>query len=189
VEGPGHYDARGVECVPYDLNQYLARFGPDAAIPDYAAFAAAVAGQDPFGRKGVLGYMHQLPAFTACLADPTRPPQLDEFVAARTAYLDIFATVFAAERLDALVFPQMRDELGPLHGTETIHETTVCEINIAGLPGVTVPAGYYASGAPFNLIFVGPMWSEAQLLSLAYAYECATRHRRPPALAAGPPHR
>jgi Asp-tRNA(Asn)/Glu-tRNA(Gln) amidotransferase A subunit family amidase len=58
----------------------------------------------------------------------------------------------------------------------------VCEINIAGLPGVTVPAGFYASGAPFNLIFVGRMWSEADLLGFAYDYEQATRHRRAPDL-------
>ena len=76
----------------------------------------------------------------------------------------------------------MRDPLPPLHGQEPIHETTVCEINIAGLPGVTVPAGYHASGAPFCLIFVGRMWSEPQLLAMAYAYETATAHRRAPDL-------
>ncbi len=77
----------------------------------------------------------------------------------------------------------MRGPLSPLHGSEVIQETTVSEINIAGLPGITVPAGYYASGAPFGLIFVGRMWSERLLLSLAYDYECATKHRRAPALA------
>ncbi len=71
-----------------------------------------------------------------------------------------------------------------LHGSETIHETTVCEINIAGLPGVVVPAGRYASGSPFCLIFVGPLWSEADLLGLAYDYEQATRHRAAPDLRA-----
>jgi len=58
----------------------------------------------------------------------------------------------------------------------------VSEINIAGLPGVTVPAGYYQSGAPFGLIIVGRLWSEGDLLAYAYAYEQATRHRRSPAL-------
>ena len=59
---------------------------------------------------------------------------------------------------------------------------TVGELNIAGLPAVTVPAGYYASGAPFGLLFVGPLWSEAVLLALAHDYENATRHRKPPRL-------
>ncbi len=181
---PGEFDARGLESVPYDMQKYLERLGPGAALRGFAEFAAATAKEDAFGPSGVLGFMTALPQFAACLADPARPPDMSEFIAAREAYLEIFDAVFERERLDALAFPQMRSALPPLHGTETIHETTVGEINIAGLPGVTVPAGYYASGAPFNLIFVGRMWSEADLLAYAYAYEHATRHRRAPVLQA-----
>jgi aspartyl-tRNA(Asn)/glutamyl-tRNA(Gln) amidotransferase subunit A len=179
---PGLFDGRGLESVPYDMQKYLERLGPDAAIRDFAAFAAATAKEDAFGPTGVLRFLKNLPQFVACLDNPARPPDLSHFIAAREAYLDIFTTVFAQERLDALIFPQMRAALTPLHGTETILETTVSEINIAGLPGVTVPAGYYATGAPFGLIFVGPMWSEAELLGLAYDYECATGHRKAPVL-------
>ncbi len=185
VAGPGYYDARGMESVPYDLQKYLERLGPDAAIRSFAAFAAATAKEDAFGPNGVLHLMHELPQFALSLADPARPPDLSDFIGAKQAYLEIFNAVMDRERLDALVFPQMRDALPPLHGGEPIHETTVCEINIAGLPGVTIPAGYYASGAPFNLIFVGRLWSEATLLSLAYDYECATRHRVAPILTRG----
>lgn len=181
----GEFDARGLESVPHDMQKYLERLGPDAALRTFAEFAAATAREDAFGPSGVLGFSPSLPQFAACLADPARPPDLSEFIAAREAYLELFDAVFAAARLDALAFPQMRTALPPLHGTDTIHETTVGEINIAGLPGVTVPAGYHASGAPFNLIFVGRMWSEADLLACAYAYECATRHRRAPTLRAG----
>ncbi len=180
---PTHeFDARGLELVPYDMQQYLERMGPDVALRDFAAFAKATAAEDAFGPTGVLGFMPNLPQFAACLADPGRPPDLSEFIAAREAYLEIFETVFARERLDALLFPQMRDALAPLHGPDTIHETTVSEINIAGLPGVTVPAGYYGSGAPFGIILVGRQWSEADLLAYAYAYERATKHRRAPSL-------
>ena len=179
------FDARGLESVPYDVQKYLERLGPQAALRTFAEFAAATAKEDAFGPSGVLSFAPHLPQFAACLADPARPPDLSEFITAKEAYLETFDAVFAGARLDALAFPQMRTALPPLHGTDTIHETTVGEINIAGLPGVTVPAGYYGSGAPFNLIFVGRMWSEADLLGLAYAYEQATRHRRAPALQAG----
>ncbi len=176
------YDARGMESVPYDLQKYLERLGPGAALRSFADFAAATAAEDPFGPSGRLTYLNNLRQFAACLADPARPPDLSDFISAREAYLRIVASVFAGAQLDALVFPQMRAELPPLHGASLIQETTVCEINIAGLPGVTAPAGYYASGAPFGLIFVGQMWSEADLLGLAYAYEQATNHRRTPQL-------
>ena len=180
---PGEeYDARGLESLPYDLGKYLERLGPDAALKTFAEFAAATSAEDPFGPTGVLPYMPRLPAFNACLADPTRPPDMSAFIALREAHLEIFNGVFAQHSLDALVFPQMRQELAAREADDIIHETTVSEINIAGLPGVTVPAGTYASGAPFNLIVVGPLWSEAALIGIAYAYEQATHHRKPPLL-------
>jgi amidase len=50
---------------------------------------------------------------------------------------------------------------------------------VAGYPNITVPAGH-VSGLPVGISFFGRAWSEARLLGLAYAYEQATRHRRPP---------
>src|SRR5579871_201963 len=179
------FDARGMESVPYDITRYLARLGPDAALKTFADFARATAAEDVFGPGGVMAYLHLLPQFVACLADPSRPPDLSEFIAAKEAYLNVFDEVFERHGLDAVVFPQMHEELPPLHGEQKIRETTVDEINIAGLPGVTLSAGYYASGAPFNLIFVGRLWSEGDLLAYAYAYEQSTKHRRTPRLSMG----
>ncbi|MGI4856444.1 MAG: amidase [Janthinobacterium lividum] len=180
--GSDHFDARGMETLPYDMQKYLERLGPDASVTSWQDFVAATRAEDPFSPTGVLTYMSSLPDFAACLADPAAPPASTAFFALRERYLEIFADVMARHELDALVFPQLRDALPPRDGTETLHETTVCEINIAGLPGVTIPAGYYASGSPFNLIFVGAQWQEAVLLAMAYDYESATRHRRAPDL-------
>lgn len=179
---PGYYDARGVESVPYDIEQYLKRMGPDAALTSFKEFADATQAEDAFGPGGVLGYLHLLPRFAACLADPTVPPDMSDFLAAKLASLEVFNATMESAGLDALVFPQTRDKLPKLHAGEPIQETTVCEINIAGLPGVTVPAGYHPDGEPFGLIFVGRQWSEALLIGLAFDYEQATRHRRAPSL-------
>ena len=179
---PGYYDARGVESVPYDLEQYLKRMGPGAALKSFRDFADATRSEDAFGPGGVLAYLHLLPRFAACLADPTTPPDMSDFLAAKLAALSIFNATMDAAGLDALVFPQMRDRPPKLHAGEPIQETTVCEINIAGLPGVTVPAGYHPGGEPFGLIFVGRHWSERLLLELAFDYEQATRHRIAPTL-------
>lgn len=182
------YDGRGLESVPYDLQKYLERMVPGGKVRSFAEFAAATAAQNPFAPGGVLSFLPNLPQFGACLAAPDLPPDQSEFIAVKQAYLEIFQSVLEHVRLDALVFPQMRTELGELLGGDPIHETTVGEINIAGLPGVTVPAGYYASGAPFNLIFVGRPWSEAELLGYAFGYESATRHRRAPTLSTASNH-
>lgn len=177
-----HFDARGMECVPYDMMRYLQRLGSGNPFPTYADFATAVAAEDPFTTGGVLAFMMQMPDLVACLADPMTPPAMEAFVSVRERYLAIFDAVMSQHRLDALVFPQMRDPLPARDGSDSIHETTVCEINIAGLPALTIPAGYYDNGSPFNLVLVGPLWSEATLLSLAAGYEAATEHRKAPKL-------
>jgi aspartyl-tRNA(Asn)/glutamyl-tRNA(Gln) amidotransferase subunit A len=46
-------------------------------------------------------------------------------------------------------------------------------VNIAGLPGVSVPCGL-SEALPVGLQLIGPAWSEAPLLRLARAYEAIT---------------
>src|SRR5947209_5428725 len=50
---------------------------------------------------------------------------------------------------------------------------------VAGYPHVTVPLGYVV-GLPVGLSFVGRPWSEGTLIKCAYAFEQATKTRRPP---------
>jgi amidase len=55
--------------------------------------------------------------------------------------------------------------------------------SVAGYPHITVPGGFYR-GLPVGMSFFGRAWSEPTLFKLAYAYEQATKHRKPPAFAA-----
>jgi amidase len=50
---------------------------------------------------------------------------------------------------------------------------------VAGYPHISVPAGYI-QGVPLGISFMAGAWSEPTLIRIAYAYEQATRHRRPP---------
>jgi amidase len=57
----------------------------------------------------------------------------------------------------------------------------------AGYPSITVPGGFLPPDGvienpfPSGVTFSGPAFSEPRLIALAYAFEQATRHRRPPA--------
>ena len=50
------------------------------------------------------------------------------------------------------------------------------------VPTISVPAGFTQENMPTGLTFLGRPYDDARLVSYAYAYEQATRHRRPPNL-------
>jgi amidase len=88
--------------------------------------------------------------------------------------------VMDKHRLDALVAPTE----GPGCLTDLIvGDRFLCSSStaaaVAGYPSVTVPAGF-VFGLPVGLSFFGRAWSEPTLLKLAYAFEQATKHRKPP---------
>jgi Asp-tRNA(Asn)/Glu-tRNA(Gln) amidotransferase A subunit family amidase len=180
------FDDRGLESIAYDMELFLRRLGPSAALRSFAEFKARVP-EDPFEIHDLLGmHVKSLPALERSLRDPTAHPDLSDFPAVRRKYIRTFNAVLDAHKLDALVFPQMSKVLPGVFEKDTYPATTVSEINIAGLPGVTVPAGRFAGGSPFSLIFIGRLWSEAQLLGFAFAYEQATRRRIVPTLVETP---
>ena len=83
-------------------------------------------------------------------------------------------------KLDAFVAPTT----GPacvtdlLNGNRSLGGST-SPAAMAGYPSITVPAGF-VFGLPVGLSFFGRAWSEPTLLKLAFAFEQATRHRKPP---------
>ena len=50
---------------------------------------------------------------------------------------------------------------------------------VAGYPNINVPAGFIF-GLPVGISFFGRAWSEPTLIKIAYAFEQATKARKPP---------
>ena len=56
-------------------------------------------------------------------------------------------------------------------------------VNLAGLPGMSLPCGFDSQGLPIGLQLIGDYFSEARLLNVAHQYQLATDwHARTPAL-------
>jgi aspartyl-tRNA(Asn)/glutamyl-tRNA(Gln) amidotransferase subunit A len=56
-------------------------------------------------------------------------------------------------------------------------------VNLAGLPGISLPCGVSSTGLPIGLQIIGKPFDEATVLRVAYAFEQHTEHhRRKPAL-------
>jgi len=92
----------------------------------------------------------------------------------------------AFEKFDALVTPT--SPTVPFKIGEKIDDplqmylSDVCTlpINIAGLPAISIPAGF-ANGLPIGLQIIGKPFSEETILKIAYAYQQATEwHKRRP---------
>jgi amidase len=107
--------------------------------------------------------------------------------APRRAMLGAYLDSLNRLKLDGYVYPAIQmpppDETMPQDGrvSEGPHSATSW-VNMIGVPAVVVPAGFYASGLPFGLEFSARPWTDGDLLGIAYAWEQATRLRKPPTL-------
>ncbi|MBI1726185.1 MAG: Asp-tRNA(Asn)/Glu-tRNA(Gln) amidotransferase subunit GatA [Candidatus Rokubacteria bacterium] len=96
----------------------------------------------------------------------------------------------AFERVDVIVTPttpsaafRMGEKEDPL--SMYLNDVFAVPVNLAGLPGLSVPAGFTKAGLPIGLQLIGKAFDEATLLRTAKAYETATTWReRKPELAA-----
>jgi aspartyl-tRNA(Asn)/glutamyl-tRNA(Gln) amidotransferase subunit A len=57
-----------------------------------------------------------------------------------------------------------------------------CAANLAGIPAISIPCGFTASGLPIGLQLMGPHFGEGRILQFAHVYQKATEHhlRKPP---------
>jgi Asp-tRNA(Asn)/Glu-tRNA(Gln) amidotransferase A subunit family amidase len=115
-------------------------------------------------------------------------PEIEENVLGpRRKALDAYHAVLDRLHLDGFVYPAAQmpppDETMPQDGQISggPHSDTGW-VNMIGVPAIVVPGGFYPSGLPFGLELSARTWRDGDLLGWAYAYEQATRHRRPPVL-------
>ena len=108
----------------------------------------------------------------------TRDASRARLRAAVTALMD-------RHRLDALAYPTWSNPPRPIGDLRTPHgDNNQLFAPSTGFPAITVPMGYLRENTlPAGVQLLGRAWSEPALIGLAYSYEQATRHRRPPASA------
>lgn len=167
----------------YDLTQYLLSRGTINSADGFSLAALAdskVYGEDALVPGG-LEYFSQFPD-DMHPKDWERPCMDYAQHPERQKYKDAVLSVFEQNALDVIVYPSWAQ---PPAALNTAHEDYAGDNNqiiapATGLPAVTVPMGYSESGLPLGLQMLGLPYSDAKLLSIAYAYEQVTTHRKPP---------
>ncbi|MDX1823792.1 MAG: amidase family protein [Thiohalomonadales bacterium] len=173
--------------------------------PQLAAYLQTIPGTGPKSLKDLIKGYKALPTNDSVpLVSPARIEYYEKVVdspgVADIAYLYTLTNKLPVSRidvieamesqnLDAIVFPTMPCPASPLF---TVKEdpTYVCNVPdpwvagylgcVTGFPEITVPAGMTQHGLPIGISFYGKPYTEPRLIGLAYAFEQATKARKPP---------
>ena len=178
----GQFDESELEVLLYefkaDLNSYLSAAGssvPVHSLKEIIEFneknrdrEMPFFGQDLFIKAQAKGPLTSR-AYLAALRKNHR--------LSRSQGIDF---VIRKHRLDAMIAPTgspawPTDLLNGDHFTGGYSSASA----VAGYPHITVPAGY-VHGLPVGLSFFAGAWTEAKLITYAYAFEQATKARKPP---------
>jgi amidase len=109
-----------------------------------------------------------------------------EYLLAREELTVNFLKVMADNNLDAIVHKAVehqptliKDGVNPPY----VDQKGAPHLNtfMVFVPTIVVPAGFTRDNLPAGISFLGRPYDDANMIKLAYAYEQATHHRRPPA--------
>jgi amidase len=182
IETTGKFDDTELEVLLYelkaDLNKYLESLGPRAPVRSLKEIIE-------FNEKNSDKEMPYFGQDLFIKAEAKGPLTSKEYVDAlaknqRLSRIEGIDAVMTKNKLDAMVAPTggpawPTDLLNGDHFTGGYSSPSA----VAGYPHITVPAGYLR-GLPVGISFFGQAYSEPVLIKLAFAFEQATKFRRPP---------
>lgn len=108
-----------------------------------------------------------------------------EYLKAREQLMTHLLTVMADQKLDAVVHKavehqptSIKDGVNP----PFVDQKGAPHINtfLVYVPSIVVPAGFTRDRLPAGITFLGRPYDDANMIKFAFAYEQATRHRKPP---------
>lgn len=167
--GTGEFETKAA----FDL--YIKNVGPKAAVKSYDEWLAA-------GKIHPVVLDQAKAAQKGSMADPKYAAIFIRRDNLRKAVL--FA--MAQNKIDAIAYPHQRRLVAKV-GEEQLDRNGVLS-NATGFPAITVPGGFSAPtadapiGVPVGLEFLSRDWTEGELIGIAYAFEQATKYRKPPVL-------
>jgi amidase len=156
----------------YDVNNYLASLGEKGKYKNLAAIVESGL-YSPYIERRLKDAIRTTPTTSPC-KDLYQDPRSVTF---RASILKLMMR----DDLDAIIYPTWSNpprKVGDLQGPAGDNSQMLSPQT--GFPAITVPMGYTNGSLPAGLTFLGRLFGEPDLIKFVYAYEQATRHRRPP---------
>ena len=168
----------GIWCdvFQHDVNHYLASLGEGAPYHNLEEIVESGLYSPYIERRLQRGLTATTPP------EERDPPCLDLYETERNiAFRNAVLGAMERDGIHAIVYPTWSNparEIGDMESPAGDNSQVLSPQT--GFPAITVPTGYTGANLPAGMTFVGRLFSEPDLIRFVYAYEQATRHRRPP---------
>jgi Asp-tRNA(Asn)/Glu-tRNA(Gln) amidotransferase A subunit family amidase len=162
----------------YDINRYFVALGPDAPVSNLQEiykkkwYHASVKSGIQWGLSVDVAPQQQEFPCVDVHGDPRRLALRQGVTAAMDRH-----------NVQAIIYPTWSNPPRLIGDLESPHGNNSPVIAPhADMPAISVPMGFTSNGLPAGLQFLAKPFAEGPLFQYAYAYEQATRHRKPPEL-------
>jgi Asp-tRNA(Asn)/Glu-tRNA(Gln) amidotransferase A subunit family amidase len=156
----------------YDVNNYLASLGEKGKYKNLTAIV----------ESGLYSPYIERRLKEAIRSTPTAPPCKDLYQDPRSVtFRESLLKAMMQDKLDAIIYPTWSNpprKVGDLQSPGGDNSQMLSPQT--GFPAITAPMGYTNGSLPAGMTFLGRLFSEPDLIKFVYAYEQATKHRRPP---------
>jgi amidase len=180
-EMAGFTGERELEVLLYELKHDLDAYLEERGDPQVRSLKDVIAFNDAHADRELRHFGQEF-FLAAQEKGPLSEPAYLEALASnrRLSREDGIDKLLGEQRLDALLVPTSTPPwtIDHVNGDHVLGEGST-PAALAGYPAISVPAGW-VEGLPVGVTFFGTAWSEPTLIRLAYAFEQATKVRRPP---------
>ncbi|MGI4729273.1 MAG: amidase family protein [Janthinobacterium lividum] len=157
-----------------DINTYLASLGDKAPVKNFDEILAS--GKYPDYTKSIFDYYQT--------AEKPSPEDLMDVYhdPRRIVFRNAIEKVMNEQHLGAIIYPTWNfppAKIGDFSGYKGDNSQVIAPRT--GQPAFTIPMGFTYDNLPAGIQFLGKMFDEATLIRYTFAYEQATKHRKPPA--------
>jgi amidase len=163
----------GCNRFKYDLEQWMKATGSRTPVKSLDEIVRS--------RRFHPTVQARLEAGQRATVPPDSQPGCAQNAVLRADIRRVLGAALDAQQLDAVIYPTWSNPPRLIGDLNTPHgDNSQVYSPLTGWPAITVPMGYTRGTLPAGMTILGRAWSEPTLIKLAYSYEQASRHRKPP---------